>query len=279
MSVKRSKILSNIASYLAAALLMVFALFPLMWSFLLSFQSESDILDGIMRFSPLEWTASHYQNVWVRGDYPRLLGNSAMSTGLTVLICLCGGVLASYALSRGQFRGRNETMMFYLLVRMVPSIMLVIPMFIILRSLNLLDSTVGLSIAYSALLLPVFIWMMKGFFDGVPAELDESARIDGCTRAGALWRIVLPVVKGGLVASAVFIAIAAWNDYLIALLMTSSTGSRTWPVGLQMLVGQFQLPWGSLAAGGMISILPVAILFALFQRLMVKGLTAGAVKG
>ena len=113
----------------------------------------------------------------------------------------------------------------------------------------------------------------------IPGELDEAAMIDGCSRSSAVVRIILPLAKGGLVATAVFIGIGAWNDYLVALMLTSSAGSRTWPVGLQAMVGVFQLPWGSLAAGGIISVVPVAILFAIFQRALVRGLTAGAVKG
>jgi multiple sugar transport system permease protein len=148
-----------------------------------------------------------------------------------------------------------------------------------MRLVGLLDTQLGLALAYTSFLLPVFVWMMKGFFDAVPPDLEEAARIDGSSRLGAMVRVVIPLVLGGLVATSVFVAIGAWNDYLFALMLTSSTGSRTWPVGLQLMVGEFQLPWGSLAAGGMISIAPVVILFAVVQRALVAGLTAGAVKG
>ena len=162
---------------------------------------------------------------------------------------------------------------------MFPAVMIIIPLFIIMRDVGLLDSRLGLALAYATFLLPVFIWMMKGFFDAVPPDLEDAARIDGCSRLGAMLRVVLPLVVGGLVATAVFVAIGAWNEFLFALMLTTSTGSRTWPVGLQLMVGEFQLPWGTLAAGGIISIVPVIMLFALVQRAMVRGLTAGAVKG
>jgi multiple sugar transport system permease protein len=148
-----------------------------------------------------------------------------------------------------------------------------------LRGIGLLDSHLGLALAYSTFLLPLCIWMLKGFFDAIPIELEEAARIDGCTRLGALFRIVLPLARPGLVATAVFVAIGAWNEFLLALMLTTSQGSRTWPVGLQLMVGEFQLPWGQLAAGGIMSILPVIAFFALVQRALVRGLTAGAVKG
>jgi multiple sugar transport system permease protein len=112
-----------------------------------------------------------------------------------------------------------------------------------------------------------------------PPDLEDAARIDGCTRLGALARVILPVVRNGVLATTVFVAIAAWNEFLFALMLTTSAGSRTWPVGLQLMVGEFQLPWGMLSAGGMISILPPVILFALVQRTMVRGLTAGTING
>ena len=176
-------------------------------------------------------------------------------------------------------RDPATSVMLLLAVRMFPAVMIVIPLFITLRNIGLLDTRLGLALAYTALLLPVFIWMMKGFLDAIPQELEEAARIDGATRLGAMLRVILPLVLGGLGATSVFIAIGAWNEYLFALMLTSSAGSRTWPVGLQLMVGEFQLPWGSLAAGGIISIAPVIILFAIVQRGLVRGLTSGAVKG
>jgi len=170
-------------------------------------------------------------------------------------------------------------MVSYLVVRMFPAVLIIIPLFILMRNVGLLDSRLGLALAYTAFLLPVFVWMMKGFFDGVPPDLEDAARIDGASRIGAMVRVVLPLVVSGLIATAVFIAIGAWNEFLFALMLTTSTGSRTWPVGLQLMVGEFQLPWGTLSAGGIISIAPVVVLFALMQRAMVRGLTAGAVKG
>ena len=144
---------------------------------------------------------------------------------------------------------------------------------------GMIISTAGLAIAYTSFLLPLFVWMLKGFFDAAPKELESAARIDGSTRLGAMVRIVIPIARNGLLATCVFVAIAAWNEFLFALMLTTSQGSRTWPVGLQLMVGEYQLPWGMLAAGGMISILPVMVMFAIVQRTMVTGITAGAVKG
>ena len=265
--------------YAIALSIVSFAMFPVLWALLTSFKPESDIVTATIQYIPERVTFENYVAIWTRSNFPTLITNSAVVTLTTVVICVVTGTLASYAVARYRFRGRRELMLFYLVVRMFPAVMIIVPLFILMRSVGLLDSRLGLALAYTTFLLPVFIWMMKGFFDAVPSELEEAARIDGASRIGAMLRIVLPLVVGGLVATAVFVAIAAWNEYLFALMLTTSTGSRTWPVGLQLMVGEFQLPWGALSAGGIISIVPVVVLFTIVQRAMVRGLTAGAVKG
>jgi len=224
-------------------------------------------------------TLANYVAIWTQSNLPTLMRNSAIVTTFTVLICLAAGTLAAYSVSRARFTGRQQVLLFLLVLRMFPVVLMVIPLFVILRGAGLLDTRIGLALAYTGFLLPIFVWMMKGFFDAIPPELEEAARIDGCTRLGAMVRVVLPLVRGGLFACAVFVAIGAWNEYLFALMLTTSSGSRTWPVGLQLMVGEFQLPWGALSAGGMLSIIPVLVLFAIVQRSMVRGLAAGAVKG
>lgn len=258
--------------------IVVFAVFPIVWTFLVSLKPEEDIVTATLQYVPRRITFENYVAIWTRSNFPTLIANSAVVALTTVVICTVVGTLAAYAIARYRFPGRRELMLFYLVVRMFPAVMIIIPLFILLRGIGLLDSRIGLALAYTAFLLPVFIWMMKGFFDAVPPDLEDAARIDGASRLVAMVRIILPLALGGLVSTAVFIAIGAWNEYLFALMLTTSTGSRTWPVGLQLMVGEFQLPWGSLAAGGIISILPVMLLFAVVQRTLVKGLTAGAVK-
>lgn len=272
------KRIGDILATIAVAVIVAFSIFPIVWTFLVSLKPEEDIVTATMSYIPRRVTFENYVAIWTRSNFPILIGNSAVVTTITVALCTIVGTLASYAVTRFRFAGRRGLMMFYLVVRMFPAVMIIIPLFVIMRGFGLLDSRLGLALAYATFLLPVFIWMMKGFFEAVPADLEDAARIDGASRLGAMVRVVLPLVVGGLVATAVFIAIGAWNEFLFALMLTTSTGSRTWPVGLQLMVGEFQLPWGSLAAGGIISILPVMILFAIVQRSMVRGLTAGAVK-
>jgi multiple sugar transport system permease protein len=274
-----SKRVRDIASYAVLILLAILCAFPIIWTFLTSVKLETDIVTREIIYFPTRFTAENYIKLWYQSSYPALVLNSLVVTGLTVLICLSTGTVASYAFSRFHFRGRSQLMLAYLVVRMFPAVLVIIPLFIVMRGVGLLDTRLGLAVAYTSFLLPLFVWMLKGFFDSVPKELESAARIDGMTRIGAMFLIVIPIARNGLVATCVFVGIASWNEYLFALMLTTSQGSRTWPVGLQLMVGEFQLPWGTLSAGGIISIAPVVLLFALMQRAMVRGLTAGAVKG
>jgi multiple sugar transport system permease protein len=275
----RSTLVWNVVTYVVMIGLALVCVFPIIWTFLTSVKVETDIVTREMVYLPTRLTFESYVKLWYQSSYPTLVLNSLVVTTLTVLICLATGTIASYAFSRFQFRGRTQLMLAYLVVRMFPAVLMIIPLFVVMRQVGLLDKTAGLAVAYTSFLLPLFVWMLKGFFDAAPRELESAARIDGATRIGAMFRIVIPIARNGLVATCVFVAIAAWNEYLFALMLTTSQGSRTWPVGLQLMVGEFQLPWGMLAAGGMISIAPVIVLFALVQRVMVAGITAGAIKG
>ena len=257
----------------------LFAIFPVLWALITSLKNEHDIITRKISLIPHPVTFANYVAIWTQSNLPTLMRNSAVVTnvhGPDLRGRRDARLLRGVAL---RFAGRNQTLLFFLLLRMFPVVLMVIPLFIIMRNFGLLDELRPGARLYTGFLPPIFIWMMKGFFDAIPPELEEAARIDGCTRLGAMIRVILPLVRGGLFACASFGAIAAWNEYLFALMLTTSSGSRTWPVGLQLMVGEFQLPWGALSAGGILSVLPVLALFAIVQRSMVRGLAAGAVKG
>jgi multiple sugar transport system permease protein len=271
--------LLDIATYAFVIGVVLFALFPIGWTFLTSLKPSEDIITATLQYIPQRITFENYANIWNRSNFPTLITNSAITTTLTLIICITLGSLAAYGFSRYRFRGRNSLLLFYLVIRMFPVVLLIIPLFIVMRNLRLLDTQIGLALAYTTFLLPLCVWMMKGFFDAIPPELEDAARVDGCTRLGALVQIVLPLARSGLVATAIFIGIASWNEYLFALMLTTSQRSRTWPVGLQLMIGEFQLEWGTFSAGGIISIIPVIIFFAVIQQSLIRGITAGAMKG
>ncbi|MCY3946174.1 MAG: carbohydrate ABC transporter permease [Anaerolineaceae bacterium] len=269
--------------FLTAAVLVfagIFALFPLVWTGLTSLKQNTDVITAEMQYLPHNPTLENYFELWSRKSFVTLFGNSVVITVMTVSLCLLVGTSAAYAFSRYRFTGRNAALVGFLLIRMFPMVLMLIPLFIIMRNLNLLNTRIGLALAYTTFLLPIATWMLKGFFDAIPPDLEDAARIDGATRAGAIVRVVLPLAAPGVAATAVLTAIAAWNEFLFALMFTTNEASQTWPVGLHLLVGEeFNLPWGLLSAGGIISILPIIVFFVLAQKSLVRGLMQGAVKG
>jgi multiple sugar transport system permease protein len=257
----------------------LFAIFPIVWTALTSFKREEDVVTNDLQYIPQHPTLDNYDTLINRSGYAMMFRNSAIVTLITVALCLLVGVFAAYSISRYRFRGRGNILTFYLVIRMFPVVLMLLPLYIMLRSVGLIDNLFGLALTYTTFLLPVSLLMLKGFFDAVPADLEDAARIDGSTRLGALFRVVLPLARSGVAATAVLLAVSAWNEFLFALMLTNSEGSRTWPVGLQLMVGEFQLPWGLMAAAGMISIVPIIIFFAIAQKALVRGLMVGAVKG
>jgi multiple sugar transport system permease protein len=258
--------------------LLVFALFPIAWTCYTSFRPEQDIITDPTSLIPAALTLDNYLATWRQTDFPQLMLNSLVVSVMTVVISLTLATFAAYSLSRSRFRGRGAVLMLYLGIRIIPGVLLLIPLFIVMQQLGLLDTRVALALTYTTFTLPAAVWFMKGFFDGLPVDLENAARVDGCTRLGALFRVVLPLVRPGLAATAILVAIEAWNEVLFALLLTSTTESRTWPVGMRLLIGEFQLPWGQLTAAAVLSLLPVVVAFAFAGRAMIAGLTAGGLK-
>ena len=270
--------LSSVLTNIAVVSLIIFATFPMIWTAYTSFRVEMDIIKHpySLMFSDLSLDA--YRKIWKGTDFPALLQNSVVTSLMTMVMSLTLGTLAGYALSRAVFRGKSGVLLVYLLVRVVPGVLLLIPIYLLMQRLNLLDTRYGIALAYTTFTVPAAVWLMKGFFDSLPVDLENATRIDGCSRMGALWRIVLPLVIPGMAATGTLVAIEAWNDVLFALMITSTNEARTWPVGMKLLIGEFQLPWAQLTATAMLSLIPVLIGFSFVGKKMVAGLTAGGVK-
>ena len=265
--------------FLVLASLILFAIFPLAWTVVTSLKSENDIFTPDIQYWPAHPTFDNYVQILGHSDLILLMRNSVVVAAMTIALSMSFGVFAAYSLSRLSFKARNGFLVLFLFIRMFPIVMMLIPLFIIFAQLHLLDTSLGLALAYTTFALPLVVFVMKNFFDAVPTELEDAARVDGCGRIGVLFRIMLPLTLPGIGVTALLIAISSWNEFLFALMFTSSEGSRTWPVGLAMLVGNFTLPWGLLAAGGMVTIAPIVVAYAFMGRTLVKGLTAGGVKG
>jgi multiple sugar transport system permease protein len=262
-----------------AALLLAFA--PVYWLFTISIKTESEQFSPIPRWVAFESTLRHYQEIVGSGSFTKHFVNSLVVGALSTLLALLAGVPAAYSLSRLRWpAGWTGSISSWILSqRLLPPIVTVLPLFLMMRSASLLDSLTGLILVYAAFNLPFVIWMMRGFFDEVPRDLEEAALLDGESRAGALWRILLPVVRPGIAATAVFCLIAAWNEFLFALILAQTDAAMTLPVGIAARVTQYEIRWGAMSAGGILAIVPVLIFAALAQRHLVRGLSFGSVKG
>jgi multiple sugar transport system permease protein len=269
----------RLLGFLVLFVLIAFSVSPLLWTFLTSLKTNDAIVTATMQYLPRAPTLDNYKSIVAGASFGPLIRNSLIVAALTIVLSMSTGTLAAYSLSRLRFRGRGSAAVFYVLVRMFPIVLMLIPLYIIMANIGLLDTHFGLALAYTTFSLPLVVFVMKNFFDAVPIEIEDAARVDGCGRIGILVRIIVPLTLPGLGVTALLVAIGSWNEFLFALTFTSSEASRTWPVGLNMLVGKFTLTWGKLAAGGILSILPIVIAYVFLGRTLIRGLTAGGVKG
>jgi multiple sugar transport system permease protein len=260
-------------------------LLPSIWIPLTSIRPEMEIAAVPPVWIPREVHLRNYGVVFGVGEVAertstlRYFMNSLIVTGLTIPVAMFVGCLAGYAFARFNFRGKQPLFLLTLGVRALPGIAMGIPMFIVYRKLNLIDTRAGLIIIYSALTIPFATWLMQGFFIDLPAELDDAARIDGCSRLGSFLHVALPLVRPGLAATAIFIFIMIWNEFSLGLMLATSSRARTLPVALYEFVGEFRVAWGPLTAVGTVLLIPTVIFTFFAQRHLVKGLTLGAVKG
>ncbi len=267
------------ARHVALALALLVALFPFWWLLMTSFKRPVDIFRGVS-LVPQHPTGANYSRLFGAYHMGQFLTNSLIVVTVSVVISLVLGTLAAYALARFQFRfGLNEqALVASLLVRTLPAILLVIPLYITLSKYQLLNTRLGLIIVYGALNTSFVIWMMQSFFGEIPRDIEEAAMVDGDSRLRALFRVVLPLAAPGIAATAIFSVITTYNDFLIALTLTSTPDAQTVPVGVSTLIGKIQIEWGPMAAAGVIGALPIMIFAIIVQRHFVRGLTLGAVK-
>lgn len=234
---------------------------------------------------PQKVTTQHYKNVLQARDFSgswlfgRQLLNSLLVAVLTTIMGVFLASTAAYAFSRFRFPGRRFGMMIFLVVQMFPATLIMIPLYVILDKLGLLDSVMGLVLVYSTTAIPFCVFMLKGYFDTIPRELEEAAWIDGASRFGMFWRVVLPLSKPALAVTALFSFMTAWNEYILAETFLNNESSYTLPVMLKHYVGDKSADWGAFAAGAILVSVPVMALFYFLQKALVSGLTAGGVKG
>ena len=256
----------------------IYCLFPFVWMFSTSLKTEAEAFRIPPTWVPMKLTVDSYIGIWVRKNFGIYFLNSTIISLATALLSTFFGAMAGYGFSRFFFKGRKFLIGFFLATQMLPGVLLVGPYFKILAKVGLYDTRTGLIIAFLTICLPFATWMMKGFIDKVPDELDQSAMVDGCSRMGVFFKIILPVIAPGMVATILFAFLLAWGDLLWALCLTSSESMITVTLGIARTVGEFRIIWPMLMAGSLVGGMPAIILYVFLQRLLVQGLTAGAVK-
>jgi ABC-type glycerol-3-phosphate transport system permease component len=261
-----------------AAIICVVALFPIVWGFSTSLKPATAILAFPPELVPSQPTLAHYR-LLIETGIGRPILNSLVVSALTVALCLLLGALAAYALARLKFRGKAVVMFVIVAVMSIPLPSLLVPTFTFLAQLDLINTLTGLVLLYTAYQLPMTVWILYGYFQTLPEALENAARIDGYGRLAVLRKVVLPLSWPGLIAAGLFVLTFAWNDFVVAVAMTTSENVRTLPVAIYHYLGFFGREWGPLTAAAMVSIVPVVAVFVIFQRYFLSGMTGGGVKG
>jgi ABC-type glycerol-3-phosphate transport system permease component len=252
--------------------------FPFYWAILSSFTPESRLFQA-PSLLPRELVLDHYRALFTQRNFWVPIRNSLIVAGTTTAFCVAVGALCAYALARLQFRGKALLLGFILAVGMFPQISVVSPLYMLLRSLHLINTYPGLILPYLTFAMPLTVWLLVGFFKQLPAELEEAAMVDGASRLRAFREVIIPLAVPGLATTAILTFVYSWNEFLFALSFTLGPERQTVPVAIALFRGQYQVPWGQILSAAVIATLPVTLLVLAFQRRIVQGLTAGAVKG
>ncbi|MBE0530561.1 MAG: carbohydrate ABC transporter permease [Rhodospirillales bacterium] len=261
---------------LPITVILAFALGPYVWMFLTSVTAKN----RLFTFGPslVEATMENYLRLFKTVGFWNNLVDSFIIAGGTVVVGLTLSIMAAYAFSRFRFPAKRGLLLQFLVINMFPVVLLILPLFIFMRQLGLIDTHAALIIANSTVAIPFSVWMMVSYMNGIPRSLDEAAMTDGCTRLGALWRVVMPLCLPGIIATGIYIFITAWNEYLYALTL-GGRNVRPITVAIQTLIGEYEVEWGLLTAGGVVGAMPATVLFLIVQKRLISGLTQGAVKG
>jgi multiple sugar transport system permease protein len=263
---------------LPVLLIVLFAMGPFVWMVLTSLTPTEALNATGVSVSPAGWSLDNYVRLLQQTSFLDNMLDSLIIACGTVVLGLAVAVTAAYAFSRFRFAGRKLLMLQFLLINMFPIVLLILPLFVLMRKAGILDTHFGLILANATVAIPFAVWMLTSYIGAIPKSLDEAAMIDGCSRLTALRRVVLPLTIPGIISTGIYIFITAWNEYLYALTL-GGRNVRPVTVAIQTLIGEYQIEWGLLAAGAVVGAMPATILFLLVQRRLIGGLTQGAVKG
>jgi multiple sugar transport system permease protein len=279
-SVEQQARRADVWTYVGLLVVLIFFGAPLLWILSLSLRNQAEVLAATLNPIPSAPTLDNYSTILQSAQFPHFLLNSLLLSLGGAIGAMLVSVPAAYAFSRLDFRGRKGLLLGVLALQMISPLVVAFPLYRYFASLGLLDSMVAVGVVYVAILMPLATWMLKGFFDGIPKDLDDAARLDGASRPVALWRVILPVARPGLTAVFVLMAILAWGEFVIPYILLTSPSELPISVGILNFQGTYATnATGILAAGGVLAILPAVLVFVVLQRFIVGAFLAGALKG
>lgn len=270
---------AKIGKFLALLFFLLFAMFPIYWMLNTALKPDKDAVSFPIKYIPEQFTGENFIKVWQQTDFPIFFRNSLIVALTAACFTVILAIFAGYALSRFKFRGKKLTLLTFLGTQMIPIVVMIVPLFLMFKSVHLINTLTSLIISYAVITLPFCSMTIMGFFQRIPSAIEESAMVDGCSRVQALFRVIVPVMLPGIVVTYVFAFISAWNEFFFSVMFINSQVKKTIPVGINMFIQKVEVSWGMMSAAGIISLIPSIIMFMMIQKRLVSGLTAGSVKG
>ncbi|MGW7365918.1 carbohydrate ABC transporter permease [Streptomyces sp. NPDC054841] len=258
---------------------LIFTVFPLYWIAITSFKPAGAIFTFPLAYWPEDFSLENYAGLFDKSQFGVYLTNSLIVATVAGTVATVISMLSAYVLARFEFRSKTALLMAALVTQMIPAFIALGPLYLLMTDLQLVDNRFGLVLVYIAVCIPFCTVMLRGFFENIPDTLEEAAMIDGCSRFGALFRVLLPVMKPGIIAAFIFNFVNCWNELFLSVTLMNSDDNKTVPTALNGFISSFNIDWGSMSAAAVLTILPTMVLFAIASRHIVQGLTAGAVKG
>lgn len=275
----KGKVIVPTVSYLILIFFSILVLIPVLWMVVTALKTPLETMNTPPTWIPKDPSLGSFGRLWQDYPFGSFFRNSVIIVFFSMVVSVFFACLAGYGVSRFKFRGKKFMTTFILITQMFPSVMLLVPFYSVINQLKLINTHLGLIIVYISFTIPFSTWMMIGFFKSLPLELDEAARIDGCTVWQTFWRVVLPLTLPGIASTCIYSFITSWNEYMFAFILTNSPDMRTLSVGIAELNGFQQILWNDMMAASLIASIPLIMLFIFLQKYFISSLTAGAVKG
>lgn len=277
--IKNQTVAGRIAKVAFLGIWLIFTLFPLYWIIITSFKDPGSIFTMPLQYWPHTFTAENYVGLFSKSSFGVYLTNSLLVATISGVVVTVISMLSAYVLARFEFGGKAAIVAAFLVTQMIPAFIALGPLYMLMTNLGLVDSKGGLTLVYIAMLIPFSTIMLRGFFENIPDTLEEAAMIDGCSRLGALFRVLVPVMLPGIAATFIFAFVSCWNELFISVTLMNSDENKTIPTALNGFITSYNIDWGPMSAAAVLTIIPTLLVFAFASKYIVQGLTAGAVKG